>query len=152
MNRLVFFLALIFMSACQGQKADNKTTIGENVPTENAVSIATLPDMLQDMNSKDDVVLTGEVTEVCKAKGCWMKLKMSDNQDVRVTFKDYALFMPKDIVGKEVVIHGVASKKEISVDELQHYAKDAGKSEEEIAMIAQPEVRLTFEADGVVIN
>lgn len=71
---------------------------------------------------------------------------------MRVKFKDYKLFMPKDIAGKEVVIHGKAMKKEVPVDELQHYAADAGKSKEEISQITKPEVQLSFEADGVLIK
>jgi hypothetical protein len=98
------------------------------------------------------MVVSGTVSEVCKAKGCWMKIDLPDGESMRVTFKDYALFMPKDITGKNVVIHGVASKKEVSVEDLQHFAKDAGKSEAEIATIAQAETQLTFEADGVVIK
>ena len=149
---MFLIFALVSIYACQNNSTENQNLIGEKVAIEKAVDISTLPTILQSSDKKEDVVLTAEVTEVCKAKGCWMKLKMADGEDVRVTFKDYALFMPKDIVGKEVVIHGVASKKEISIDELQHYAKDAGKSEDEIAMIEQPEIQLTFEADGVVIN
>jgi hypothetical protein len=60
--------------------------------------------------------------------------------------------MPKDLAGKEVVIHGKAMKKEIPVSELQHYASDANKSKEEIEKITSPEIQLSFEADGVLIK
>jgi len=35
---------------------------------------------------------------------------------------------------------------------LRHYAEDAGKSEEEIMTITEPEYVLTFTADGVIIQ
>ncbi len=71
---------------------------------------------------------------------------------MRITFKDYALFMPKDLAGKEVVIHGVAKTTTVSVEDLRHYAQDAGKSEKEIKAINKPETKLAFEADGVAIQ
>lgn len=91
-------------------------------------------------------------TSVCKKKGCWMVLAVPGGQDIRVRFKDYGFFVPKDIEGKEVVARGKAFLKEISVKELQHYAEDAGKSEEAIAAITSPKKTWGFMADGVLIK
>ena len=98
-----------------------------------------------------DMKITGEVVEVCKKKGCWMTLKMPDGEPMRVTFKDYAFFMPKDIVGKTVALDGIAKKQTISKSQLQHYAKDAKKTPEEIAKITADKDEIAFEAKGVVI-
>jgi hypothetical protein len=89
---------------------------------------------------------------VCQAKGCWMKLDLGNNETMRVTFKDYGFFVPKDAKGREVVIEGVALKSLTPVDELQHYAKDAGKTAEEIAAITEPVQELSFEAVGVLMR
>lgn len=96
--------------------------------------------------------VTGIVEDVCQAKGCWMKITTADGKAMRVTFKDYAFFVPKDIAGKKVVIEGVAMKQETSVADLKHYAQDAGKSEAEIAKITKPEYDITFEAEGVIVQ
>ena len=48
----------------------------------------------------------GTVTEVCKAKGCWMKVALENGEETMVKFKDYGFFVPKDMAGKEVVING----------------------------------------------
>ena len=40
---------------------------------------------------------------------------------------------------------------EVSVDEQRHYAEDAGKSKEEIALITEPKKTYSFEADGVLL-
>jgi hypothetical protein len=69
-----------------------------------------------------------------------------------VKFKDYGFFMPKNIVGKEVVLEGEALVKEVSVKQLQHYAKDAGKPEEEIRQITKPKKELQFVASGVLVR
>ncbi len=68
-----------------------------------------------------------------------------------VKFKDYGFFMPKDIVGKEVVLDGEATVTETSVKQLKHYAKDAGKSKKEIAQIKAPKKETVFVANGVLV-
>ena len=95
--------------------------------------------------------MRGKISEVCSKKGCWMKLDMGNDKIVRVTFKDYGFFMPLDATG-EVVVNGKAFVKETSVADLQHYAEDAGKTPEEIAKITEPEVTMSFEADGVLLK
>ncbi|GAB3043612.1 DUF4920 domain-containing protein [Spirosoma pulveris] len=94
----------------------------------------------------------GTVESVCKVKGCWMKVKTGDGQTMRVTFKDYGFFVPKDIVGKTVVVEGTAENTTTPVADLRHFALDAGKSKEEIAKITEPEKALTFVADGVIVK
>lgn len=94
----------------------------------------------------------GTVESVCKVKGCWMKVKTSDGQTMRVTFKDYGFFVPKDIVGKTVVVEGTAETSTTPVADLRHFAQDAGKSKEEIEKITEPEKALTFVADGVIVK
>ena len=94
----------------------------------------------------------GTVESVCKVKGCWMKVKTGDGQTMRVTFKDYGFFVPKDIVGKTVVLEGMAETTTTPVADLRHYAEDAGKSKEEIQKITEPEKALTFVADGVIVK
>lgn len=94
--------------------------------------------------------MKGKITEVCSKKGCWMKLDMGNDKIVRVTFKDYGFFMPLDADG-DVIINGKAFVKETSVADLQHYAEDAGKSVEEIEKITEPEITMSFEADGVLL-
>ena len=102
----------------------------------------------ESMNAK----VTGTVESVCQAKGCWMKVKMDNGETMRVTFKDYGFFVPKDIAGKTVVVEGVAEKKTTPVAELRHYAEDAEKSKEEIAKITDPQNELAFVADGVIVK
>jgi len=68
-----------------------------------------------------------------------------------VRFKDYGFFVPLDATG-EVIINGKAYVSETSVEELKHYAEDAGKSSEEIALIVKAEKTFSFEANGVLLK
>ncbi|MEN7549917.1 DUF4920 domain-containing protein [Rapidithrix thailandica] len=126
-------------------------TYGETIEISNAMSLDQMEEKLQTIDSLEATV-SGKVLEVCKVKGCWMKLQSSDNNIVRVTFKDYGFFVDQDIVGKEATVKGMAKKQVISRETLQHYAEDAGKSKEEIAAIQEDKVELAFVAEGVVVK
>ena len=95
-------------------------------------------------------VIEGTVVEVCQKKGCWMTLEPKGGpSNVSVRFKDYGFFMPKTLSGSQVIVQGTATEKEISVEDLRHYAEDAGKSAEEIAAITKPEKGIELMATGV---
>ena len=84
--------------------------------------------------SGSTVLVVGQVESVCQKKGCWVMLKEGD-ASVRVTMKDYAFFLPKDIAGKSLVIEGVLEETIIKEKDARHFAKDEGKSKDEIAKI-----------------
>jgi hypothetical protein len=126
-------------------------SFGDKISPEGAVAIAELPKL---MDGKDSVQvkLTANVASVCQVKGCWMELPLTDKEKMRVRFKEYAFFVPKDATGKTTVVEGWAKKYTTSVEELRHYAEDAGKTKEEIAAITKPETGLAFEANGVLLK
>ncbi|MBK6264699.1 DUF4920 domain-containing protein [Marivirga sp. S37H4] len=96
-----------------------------------------------------ETTLKGTVKEVCQAKGCWMTIDLGEGESMRVTFKDYGFFMPKDIAGKEVIFTGLAKYSETDIETLRHYAEDAGKSKEEVLAIDKAEQSYNFVATGV---
>lgn len=110
-------------------------------------------DVLSSIQDKDTIEMTfkAKTKAVCQKKGCWMKLDMPKENDIKVTFKDYGFFVPKDISGQEVVVKGKGFLKTVSVDEQRHYAEDAGRSEKEIAAITGPKKEYRFVATGVAI-
>jgi len=149
---LLAIAALVITLAVQAQgpkSAEKGVTYGSGTTATGSISVNELEPKLKE--NKYEGKITGKVTEVCQEKGCWMKLEKSNGEKVMVKFKDYGFFMPKDIVGKEVVLEGEAVIKEVSVKQQQHYAKDAGKSEEEIKKITQPKKELQFVAKGVLV-
>ena len=105
---------------------------------------------IQNKGDTIQLTLSGTIKEVCAKKGCWMTLTMPDESDLMVRFKDYSFFVPLDAQG-EVLINGKAFISETSVEDLRHYAEDAGASTEEIELITTPKVSYNFEADGVLI-
>ncbi|GAB2560150.1 DUF4920 domain-containing protein [Spirosoma aerophilum] len=124
---------------------------GKKITASGAIPATQLATKMADKNEMPAKV-EGTVESVCKVKGCWMKVKTGDGQTMRVTFKDYGFFVPKDIVGKTVVVEGNAENTTTTVAKLRHYAEDAGKTKEEIEKITEPETALTFVADGVIVK
>lgn len=125
---------------------------GAAITPAGALPMSALPVALGSRDSAQ-VKLVGKASAVCQAKGCWMTLPTADGKEMRVRFRDYAFFVPKDLSGHEVVVSGWAYRSTVPVAQLQHYAKDAGKTDQEIASITQDEQQLTFLADGVrVVN
>lgn len=103
-------------------------------------------------NSENKIRIEGEVLSTCPMKGCWMKVK-ADKDTILVRFKDYGFFVPTDgVTGNKTIINGKLKVDTLSIDLLRHYAEDAGKSHEKINEINNPEVSLTFLADGVIIK
>ena len=129
----------------KGQKFGEAVTPGDVKPAAK---------MEAAMGSKTttDMKVEGKVVDVCKKKGCWMTLEMANGEPMRVTFKDYAFFVPKEgMEGNRAIIEGKVKRTMTDVATLKHYAEDAGKSVEEIAAITEDKDELAFEATGVII-
>ena len=158
MKKIHFILFLIagcaFWLSCKTTPVVAGDTFGAGISKPDAsVDFAEVVKQLE-TNDSVNVVMKAKVGEVCQAKGCWMNLVdpvASSDVSLFVKFKDYSFFVPKDIAGREVLVEGVAFKEETTVEELRHYAEDAGKSEEEIAKITQPVTEKKFMATGVVL-
>jgi len=150
MKNLLF--TSLFVAVSLGVFAQNEAGFyGKKITEAGAIPATQLTTKMAEKD-KMPAKVEGTVESVCKVKGCWMKVKTGDGQTMRVMFKDYAFFVPKDIVGKTVVVEGLAETTTTPVDELRHYAEDAGKPKEEIAKITKPEKALTFMADGVIVK
>lgn len=148
MKRTIYTL-ILGLFALVSVQAQSYETFGEKVKAKKAQDVAVLTS--SQMQEGADITVKGEISAVCQMKGCWMKMELADGNQMRVSFKDYGFFVPKDLAGTEVIMKGKPEIKVTPVDELQHYAKDAGKSAEEIAAITEPKKELTFVADGVLV-
>ncbi|MCY7328410.1 MAG: DUF4920 domain-containing protein [Saprospiraceae bacterium] len=160
LKKLILGLGVVALfAACTASKNKQEATalkdgkhFGAMVTTKDAITYDQLIPKMAKVDSMPAKV-TGEVVAVCQKKGCWMTLQSAQpgKPEMRVTFKDYAFFMPKDLSGKKVVVDGFARVEVTPVEVLRHFAQDAGKTAEEIAQITEPKRELTFEAAGVLV-
>ncbi len=99
----------------------------------------------------ETVQVRGFVTAACQVKGCWMAFRTESGSTLRVTFKDYGFFVPKDIAGQTVVAQGKIEVVERSVADQKHLLEDAGRPKSEIDAIREPAQEVSFVAEGVVV-
>ena len=143
---IIFFFSIFSFS----QNDNNYEKYGELFETSEIINYELERDNF--LNSSSKVKIEGEILSSCPMKGCWMKISV-EKDTVLVRFKDYGFFVPKNgIEGKSTIINGKLSVDTLSIAQLQHYAEDAGKSKEEIALISKPEITISFLADGVLIK
>ena len=143
---IIFFFSIFSFS----QNDNNYERYGELFETSEIINYELERDNF--LNSSSKVKIEGEIISSCPMKGCWMKISV-EKDTVLVRFKDYGFFVPKNgIEGKSTIINGKLSVDTLSIAQLQHYAEEAGKSKEEIALISKPEIAISFLADGVVIK
>jgi hypothetical protein len=159
----VLLLVTIMAYSCKNEKKegvdmDSKesevfASFGEKIEADNALSVLAMAEKYQVLKVGDtlETKVSANINEVCSSKGCWMKLDLGDDKEIMVRFKDYGFFMPLNAEGN-VIVNGKAYITETSVDELRHYAEDAGKSKKEIEAITEPERTYAFEADGVLLK
>ena len=96
------------------------------------------------------VTVEGEVGDVCRMKGCWMGLVTPDvPTGVRVTFKDYGFFVPRDARGLLARMEGTFQASELSKEEADHLENEGAK------LSRNPDgtvTELSFVASGVELR
>ena len=149
MKKLLLIAIVFILVACNSK---TYTSFGVEISDQPTHSFNTIYDLAQN-GEVNNIVLEGEITQTCAKKGCWMDVKVSEQDTLMVRFKDYGFFVPKEgVEGLRTVVKGKAKMDTISVEMLRHYAEDAGDSEEEILKIMEPKYVLEFIAEGVLIE
>ena len=147
---LLAMYAMVIVNAQDAESAKPGVVYGKySAEGMTPVSINDLEKKMSD--NKYDGKIQGKVVEVCQAMGCWAKLKKEDGTTIMIKVKDHEFAMPKDIVGKTIVVEGKAELKETSVAMLKHYAEDAGKSKEEVDKIKEPKKEVIMMIRGVKV-
>lgn len=102
---------------------------GDKLSGAPTVSLAKL---LEDPAAHQGKVRTveGTVRQACTRKGCWMELAASADgkgPGMRVTFKDYAFFVPKDSAGLQARVEGVVGVEVLPEAQAKHYESEGAK-------------------------
>lgn len=93
--------------------------IDPSTPTVPLADVLANPEKYKDQN----ITTEGVVRQVCQKRGCWAEIRPEESRDsatMRVTFKGYAFFLPKDSRGAKVKIEGEVSVMYLKPEEVQH--------------------------------
>ena len=147
---LVALAAIVVVNAQDPESAKPGVTYGKY--SEEGVKPISVNELEKKMSdNKFDGKIQGKVVEVCQTMGCWAKVQKDDGSTIMIKVKDHEFAMPKDMVGRTVIIEGKAELKETSVAMLKHYAEDAGKSKEEVDKIKEPKKEVIMMIKGVKV-
>lgn len=95
-----------------------------------------------------NVLTEGRIERSCRTKGCWMELS-ADEGSMRVSFRDYAFFVPPDAAGADARVDGTVKVRKLTKAEADHLEEDGGK------VVRQKDgtaVEISFIADGVELT
>ena len=151
MKKVFLFILLVSVTLNEVHSQNNSNIYGDNFSSIDAKEFTfNKSDFPENMDMP--IKIKGEILSTCPKKGCWMRVRAAEDT-ILVRFKDYGFFVPTDgVVGDKTIINGKLSVDTLSVALLRHYAEDAGKPSEEINKIKDPEVSMTFLAEGVMIK
>lgn len=162
-NQIVCIALTLLCFTVNAQKAKTKSApinstdyalFGEKFALNNVMTNKQMLKKYKTLKKGDSVAVKfkSNIKEVCKKKGCWMQMDLTDNNQSFVKFKDYGFFVPLNADNSEAIVNGYAFVDVVTVAELKHYAKDGGKSQAEINKITKPEITYAFKASGVYIK
>ena len=96
------------------------------------------------------VSVKANVRDVCQRKGCWMVLQDGTNL-MRVRFKGYKFFIPKNCKGYISKVVGTAREATIPVKLARHYAEES-LDKDAVKKITGPQKVIAFTAHYVVLS
>jgi hypothetical protein len=169
MNRnLVFALLFSFVAAVPARSADKHKGWSEEMRSavdddgvvrrgvfrgkEYHISVDACAELSKKLKNKD-VLVEGRVTQVCQTKGCWLVMTGDESGAlIRVRFKGYKYFVPKDIAGRRARVEGTLKVKRLSRRAAQHYEDDAAKAGgRKPRKIKKGRTELTLMADAIEV-
>lgn len=148
---VIVLLVIAALCVAAPTLADHKAGKHFGAPFTDAKVIA-LDKAISDVEkyASKTIKIEGEIKDVCQAKGCWLVITDGERA-MRVSFKDYGFFVPKDATGKKVVLEGTIEKKTISEMHAQHIAQES-KEKTDPSTIKGPQQIITMVATGVEIR
>lgn len=99
--------------------------------------------------TEQTVTTEGKVQRACSNKGCWMEI--GEGPDAcRVTFKDYAFFVPTDSAGSHAKVQGKLDTRQVEAAAVAHLEAEGARFNHKNADGSAVEVRMIASAVELV--
>jgi hypothetical protein len=133
-------------AAASGTTASNASVAKFGAALEPA-SATPLASLLANPKAYADQTVTteGKVQRACSRKGCWMEIGSGDDA-CRITFKDYAFFVPTDSAGAFAKIQGRLDTREVEAAAVNHLESEGARFRNKKPDGSATEVRLIASA------
>ncbi len=142
----------LILQSCGSEKDVLKQYGPISVESSKAIS---LDDMVKQFNQdpqQDTFTFYAPIVNVCQSAGCWVNVKKTNGDLLRIRFKDHFGIPPKTEIGELAYFHGKVYYDTISVKLQKHFLEDGNAPQSEIDKIVDPKIELNFLADGVLIS
>jgi len=165
--RASLFIAIIIMQSSCSTKTAEQTKDISKISSENfgiEISNTVISPMKELFNNADgyldkNVLIQGEIVDVCPMRGCWIEVKDFDSEkSIRVKVKDGEIVFPEDSKNKQVLVEGIFSKliftEEQAIKWKIHLAEEKGINlkEEDIELDASDLVEYRIKGLGAQIT
>ena len=165
--RASLFIAIIIMQSSCSTKTAEQTEDISKISSENfgiEISNTVISPMKELFNNADgyldkNVLIQGEIVDVCPMRGCWIEVKDFDSEkSIRVKVKDGEIVFPEDSKNKQVLVEGIFSKliftEEQAIKWKIHLAEEKGLelSSEDITLDASDLVEYRLQGLGAQIT
>lgn len=113
----------------EAQAPDAPKLYGEPLPDAERAELTAVLQHPENYTSRD-LLIEGDVKRACSKKGCWMELSPSGSDgslSCRVTFKDYAFFVPTNSPGKRARLVGQVSTRTLSRAHTEHLEAEGAR-------------------------
>lgn len=102
------------------------------------------------------VLVEGPVVDVCKERGCWIKVGSDrEFESIRIKVDDGVIIFPLDAKGKNASAEGIVSVRTVSVEDQikqgQHMAKEEGATFD-TSTVKGPKTIIQIKGEGAVIK
>jgi uncharacterized protein YdeI (BOF family) len=160
LRRFVLTASLLLSALSLAQAADPAAKPAGKQAFGKAFSDAKAPATpIADVIAKADqfdgkpVKVSGTVTQVCQAKGCWFEVAAGPKEKgVRIKSADYSIFVPKDSSGRSAVVEGTFKVTTLTEAQAKHLADDAAKAGVKADEVKGPVKEFQLAATAVEFN
>lgn len=154
MKRFFFTLAVtsLVLVSCKQSKLAYKAYGPVSIDTTQALTLDEMIMQFKANPSDKAYTFKAPLVAVCQSAGCWVNVKPSNGDLIRVRFKDHFLIPPATEAGSMAYFHGTPYLDTISVAMQKHFLEDAKAPQAAIDKITSPKIEWNIEADGVVVK
>jgi hypothetical protein len=142
----------LFLYSCQTSSIAYKAYGPVAVDTTQALTLDEMLVRFKSNPTEQAYTFKAPLVAVCQSAGCWVNVKPSNGDLIRIRFKDHFLIPPATEAGSVAYFHGTPYLDTISVAMQKHFLEDAKAPQSEIDKITAPKIEWNIEADGVIVK
>ena len=160
----IFILAVLIISGCNDSQSESDLLHKKN-PDGNYGSEIYLREYnlitelfdTPEIYLGDEVLISGEIIEVCPMRGCWINIKEANSDlHIRVKVTDGEIVFPLTSKGKYADVQGKFSKLEFSEDQARqwkiHLAEEQGVKLNYDDVVITPDDLIEYRINGTGAN